>query len=77
MSAIRQLRAHEPEGTPATEPGAPIVPASDRENPIDLLRDAIARLKTSSGDLPDPSQVATLLAEASDAPQRRDYARAV
>src|SRR5215471_3211063 len=70
MSAIRQLRAREPEGTSATDPGAPIASASDRENPIDLLRDAIARLKTSGADLPDQSQVAILLEEARDALER-------
>ena len=58
MSAIPQLRVQE------KETGSP------PDNPLQLLRDAIDRLNSSPGDLPDQAQVADLLAEAGKALER-------
>ncbi len=62
-----QFRAGDSDDGPTPLPGPPVaVPQPDRDNPIELLRDAIARLKTSGG-VPDQAQVANLLAEAREA----------
>jgi TonB family protein len=45
-------------------------PSPERDHTVQLLQDAIARLKSSNGDLPDPAQVASLLAEAREALER-------
>ena len=79
MSAIRQVRVREQEEIPAPGP-EPLAaaPARERDNPLELLRDAIARLKSSEGGVPDQAQVASLLAEARDALERAGViARAV
>ncbi len=43
------------------------MPAPTGGNTVQLLQDAIAKLKSSNGDLPDHAQVASLLAEAREA----------
>jgi protein TonB len=68
MSAIRQIRPPESDANPTPNPevsGAGNGTA--RDNPLQLLRDAIAQLKSPSGGLPDQEQVANLLAEAREA----------
>jgi protein TonB len=65
MSAVPQLRVRESESVPTAA-----APTSERENPVELLRDAIARLKSSEGGIPDQSEIATLLAEAREALER-------
>lgn len=65
MSAVTQPggRANTP-----VDPGTPdIVSTPQRDNPLQLLREAIDSLKTSGGELPDQAQVADLLAEAQEA----------
>jgi len=72
MSAIRQVRIPQQEeiSAPAAE--------RDRENPLELLRDAIARLKSSDSGVPDEAEVAYLLAEAREVLERaKVIARAV
>ena len=71
MSAIRQFRAPESEAISLADPEKPaLAPAPACDNPLQLLRDAIAQLKSSNGDLPDQAQVANLLAEAREALER-------
>jgi hypothetical protein len=79
MSAIRQVRPREREDIPpsVSEP-APEAPGTERDNPLELLRDAIARLKSSEGAVPDQALVAGLLAEAREALEHANVvARAV
>lgn len=45
-------------------------PQPDSGDPLQLLRDAINRLKSHNGELPDQAQVANLLAEAREALER-------
>ncbi len=67
MSAIPQFRPGESSAGP-TDPKQPVaVPAPTGGNTVQLLQDAIAKLKSSNGDLPDHAQVASLLAEAREA----------
>ena len=68
MSAIRQVRVRESDTLPAADPEMRIAaPAPVRDNPLQLLREAIASLNSSNGELPDQAQVADLLAEARQA----------
>jgi protein TonB len=68
MSARHQVRASDGEGLARNETKAPgASPAPARDNPLQLLRDAIAQLKSPTGGLPDQEQVANLLAEAREA----------
>lgn len=71
MSAVPQLRAREQEAVSPAGPEVRNAPSlAPPENPLQLLRDAIDRLKSSNGDLPDQAQVADLLAEAREALER-------
>src|SRR5690349_17288991 len=68
MSAIHQFRASEGDGFPVVPPEIPPAgPVPVRDNPLQLLRDAIEQLKSPNGGLPDQEQVAKLLAEAREA----------
>src|SRR5215468_7695857 len=68
MSAIRQFRVPESDANSSAhlEVSKP-EPVPAPENPLQLLRDAIAQLKSPTGALPDQQQVANLLAEAREA----------
>ena len=70
MSAAVQVRVRAGEAPPP-EPET-VVAASDpgRENPLQLLRDAIACLNSPNGRLPDHMQMAGLLAEVREALER-------
>ena len=61
----------QPEGREANSPVEQETPHAvstpQRDNPLQLLREAIDSLKTSSAELPDQAQVADLLAEAQEA----------
>lgn len=71
MSAIRQVRARDIEARATADPDVTAAtPASGSDNPIQLLREAIARLNSSHGELPDQAQLANLLAEAREALER-------
>ena len=71
MSALRQFRAPENKATSSADPEISVVaPAPACDDPLQLLRDAIAQLKSSNGDLPDQAQVANLLTEAREALER-------
>ena len=71
MSAVRQIRARESEATSSANPEMPIVaPPPGRDDPILLLRTAIARLKAPHSELPDQAEVANLLAETREALER-------
>jgi protein TonB len=71
MSAISHFGARESQASSAADPEAPAAPhALGRDNPVQLLREAIAQLNSSNGDLPDRAQVANLLAEAREALER-------
>ena len=71
MSAVRQISARESEAISSADPEMPIVtPPAGRDDPILLLRTAIARLKAPHGDLPDQAEVANLLAETREALER-------
>jgi protein TonB len=71
MSAGSQIRSRESEAITGANPELPAAaPAPVRENPLQLLRDAIAGLRSANGDLADPAQIANLLAEARDALER-------
>src|SRR5262249_41260603 len=73
MSALPQVRSRESEIVSSAHSATP-----DRDNPVELLRDAITRLKSSRGEIPDQAQIANLLAEARDALERANViARAV
>jgi protein TonB len=70
MSAIPQIRVRESKALATGEPGS--------DHPLQLLREAIDRLNSSNGELPDQAQVADLLAEAREALTRAGViARAV
>ncbi len=65
MSAIRQIRARECEAASLADPETPnAVPFAGGDDPLQLLRAAIERLKWPDGNLPDHGQVADLLLEA-------------
>jgi protein TonB len=71
MSAILQVRARESEAITTAEnatPAAVVVPG--RDNPLQLLREAITRLNSSNGEFPDQTQMADLLAEVQEALER-------
>src|ERR1019366_18849 len=71
MSAIPQVRVREREFIPAADPDVRIPAATPgRDNPLQLLRDALAGLNSSNGELADQAQVADLLAEAREALER-------
>jgi protein TonB len=71
MSAISHFGARESQASSAADPEALAAPhALGRDNPVQLLREAIAQLNSSNGDLPDRTQVANLLAEAREALER-------
>ena len=73
MSAARKYTV--PEDRPGTVAGREMPAAANdagRDNPLQLLRDAISQLKSSTGVLPDREQMATLLAEAREALDRAD-----
>ncbi|HWB84018.1 MAG TPA: TonB family protein [Bryobacteraceae bacterium] len=79
MSAARQYRVPERDAnTAAYLDHLVIAPVPPPDNPLQLLRDAIAQLKSQTGALPDQQQVANLLAEAREALERANVvARAV
>src|ERR1700704_5988156 len=62
MSAVHQFRARENEALTVADPVMLIAAPEPARDPLQLLRDAIASLKSSNGDLPDQAQVANLLA---------------
>lgn len=71
MSAVRQIRARESEAISSANPEMPIAaPPPGRDDPILLLRTAIARLKAPHSELPDQTEVANLLAETREALER-------
>ena len=71
MSALPQVRAPETDVVSAPDSAAPMeAPAVERDNPVELLRDAIARLKSSDRGIPDQTEIANLLAEAREALER-------
>jgi protein TonB len=71
MSAIPQVRIREREVISTAAPEVRIAaPAPGRDNPLQLLREAIAGLNSSNGELADQAQVADLLAEAREALER-------
>jgi protein TonB len=70
MSALPQFRHRENAAIPIDGQELANVPAPGRDTTVQLLQDAIARLKSSDGVLPDPAQVASLLAEAREALER-------
>src|SRR5450759_2834450 len=71
MSAIPQVRVREREVVSTADPEVRIAaPAPGRDNPLQLLREAIAGLNSSNGELADQAQVADLLAEAQEALER-------
>jgi periplasmic protein TonB len=68
MSAAGQFRLTENSAEPSADRENPaITRVPERDNPLQLLRDAITQLKSSTEALPDREQVASLLAEARDA----------
>src|SRR5674476_203953 len=71
MGVIPQVRVRERK---IISPAAPEVriaaPARGSDNPLQLLREAIAGLNSSNGELADQAQVADLLAEAREALER-------
>src|ERR1051326_2387080 len=68
MSALHQFRPSEGDVFSPPPPEAPPAgPVPVRDNPLQLLRDAIDQLKSPNGGGPDPAQVAKLLAEAREA----------
>jgi protein TonB len=79
MSAISQVGAREDEAISTADPEMRIAaPTPGRDNPLQLLREAIACLNSSNGELPDQAQVADLLAEAQEALEHANViARAV
>jgi len=70
MSAVPQFRLRDDGALPITDPSTPSVPPSGSSKTVQLLQDAIARLNSSHGDLPDHAQVVNLLAEAREALER-------
>jgi protein TonB len=71
MSAIPQVRVREREFISTADPDVRIPAATPgRDNPLQLLRDALAGLNSSNGELADQAQVADLLAEAREALER-------
>ncbi len=71
MSAARQFTGLPSSGGPVASRETPAAPiAAGPDNPLQLLRDAITQLKSSTGALPDGEEVATLLAEAREALER-------
>jgi periplasmic protein TonB len=70
MGGIPQLWVPEEETGAPVNRIAPAPFAPHPENPLQLLRDAIDRLKSSGGELPDQAEVADLLAEAREALER-------
>jgi predicted Zn-dependent protease len=71
MSAILQVRVRESEAISTVDSEMPLgVPVVGRDNPLQLLREAITRLNSSSGELPDQSQMVDLLAEVREALER-------
>jgi periplasmic protein TonB len=71
MSEVPQFRALDidPSSAAGDELTA-LAPPLERDNPLQLLREAIDRLNSSAGDLPDQTQVANLLTEARQALER-------
>jgi len=71
MSAIVQARARESEPISKADPETLIaVPAPERDDPLQLLREAMARLNSSSCELRDQTGMADLLAEVREALER-------
>lgn len=70
MSAASQFRLRDDGALPTTDPSPSSVSPSGSSKTVQLLQDAIARLNSSPGDLPDHAQVANLLAEAREALER-------
>src|SRR5258708_33695577 len=70
MSAVPQFRLRDDDALPITDPSTPSVSPSGSGKTVQLLQDAIARLNSSHGDLPDHAQVVNLLAEAREALER-------
>jgi len=71
MSAILQARVRETEAISEADPELPIAgPVPGRDDPLQLLREAITRLNSPGGELPDQSRMADLLAEVQEALER-------
>jgi TonB family protein len=71
MSVVPQVRDLESATIPAADPEMRIAtPVAGRDNPLSLLREAITRLNSSGGELPDQAQMAGLLAEVQEALDR-------
>jgi predicted Zn-dependent protease len=71
MSAVLQVRVRESEAISRVDPEMPVaVPVAARDNSLQLLREAITRLNSSSGELPDQTQMTDLLAEVREALER-------
>ena len=65
MSATHDRRARESVASSSADPESLIhAPEPRRDDPLQLLRDAIAGLKLSNGDVPNQAEVVGLLAEA-------------
>lgn len=79
MCAISQFRSRESDATSTADSELPIAaPASGGDDLLQLLRETIARLNSSNGELPDQAQVANVLAEVREALERANViARAV
>jgi TonB family protein len=71
MRAIAQVRARETEDSSTVDSEARIAaPVAVSDNPLQLLREAIACLNSSNGELADQAEVVDLLAEAREALER-------
>ena len=71
MSVVPQVRDLESATIPVADPEMRIAtPVAGRDNPLSLLREAITRLNSSGGELPDQAQMAGLLAEVQEALDR-------
>jgi len=71
MSAVLQVRVRESRAASAPEPETVVAaPGPERDNPLQLIREAIARLNAPTGELPDQTQMADLLAEVREALER-------
>jgi len=65
---MRQFRARENEATSSADPESIIsAPGLRRDDPLQLLRDAIAGLKSQNGNVPNEAEVVDLLSEAREA----------
>ena len=71
MSRTLQISVRESEAVSTAEPRTLVaVPTPGRDNPLQLLREAITRLNSPNGEIPDQAQMADLLAEVREALER-------